>query len=77
MKRDFKELDSLIDHLRAKGVVQYKTTEMELTILPEAPYKAEKEKKVKDEYVEKKKGADGLNAEEQRERYNRVIDAEE
>ncbi len=79
VKSDYKELDGLIDHLRAKGVVQYKAEGVELTLLPDAPVKPEKEpkKKDKDEQAAKKKGADGRTAEEQRELYGRVYDAEE
>ncbi len=91
VKADYKELDDLIDHLRSKGVVQFKgdygdynsdigaRKYADLTILPDAPVKPEKEpkKKEKDEEVSKKKGADGRTAEEQRELYGSVYDAEE
>lgn len=77
----FKELDELVDHLRSKGVVGYKSKDLELTILPDEPFKAPKErKKSVDEILEgdkKRKGADGLTAVEQFDRYGVVMDAEE
>lgn len=80
-----KELSAMIDYLRSKGVVSYKGflkdnsgPFIELVLLPDAPQVPEKEsKKSKDEKVEKKKGADGRTAEEQRELYGSVLDAEE
>lgn len=81
-KKQFLELDNLIDHLRTKGITAFKGDypggTVELVLLPEEPFKAPKEtKKDREEQVSKRKGADGLTAEEQRERYGRVVDAEE
>ncbi len=77
----FKELDSLIDHLRSKGVLVYKSGDLELTLLPSEPPKVEKErKKTVDEILEEgkpKKGADGLTKVEQLDLYGVVMDAEE
>lgn len=79
---DFKKLDALIDHLRAKGVTAFKgqldDAPVELVLLPSEPPKPEPEKKKKT--IEEKlegapRGADGLTAEEQDDLYGRVIDA--
>ena len=89
-KTEFKALDEMIDHLRAKGVVSYKGStlerfpdggreQIELVLLPDEPMKPVKEpKKSVDEILEsgvKKKGADGLTAEAQEDLYGVVIDA--
>ncbi len=77
MKSEFKKLDELIDHLRAKGVLSYKAEGVELVLLPNEPAKPEKQKrKSVEEIIEgKKKGADGLTAEQQEDLYGAAYDA--
>ncbi len=81
MKSEFKKLDELIDHLRSKGVLSYKAEGVELVLLPNEPPKPEKEKKHRkslDEALDgegKKKGADGLTAEQQEDLYGVTLDA--
>lgn len=79
---EFKKLDALIDHLRAKGITAYKgqldDSPVELVLLPSEPLRPEPEKKKKSlaERLEGvPRGADGLTAEEQEDIYGRVIDA--
>lgn len=77
------KLTALIDYLRSKGVVAYKgplggNCGVELALLPSEPPKPEKEKpkKTVDELLEgKKRGADGLSAEQQEDLYGVVLDA--
>lgn len=76
-KKQFSELAGLVDFLRSKGVVHYKTVDVELTLLPDAPHVPEKEKKERDDQPKKRPGADGKTAKEQRELYGCVMDAEE
>ncbi len=81
MKAEFKKLDMLIDYLRSKGVSAYKgalgDAQVELLLLPDEPFKPEKErKKSVDEILEgKKKGADGLTAQQQEDLYGVILDA--
>lgn len=86
---DFKKLDALIDHLRAKGVTAYKGSldfahaqdrlddQVELALLPVEPMKDESERKksVEERLEGLPRGADGLTAEQQEELYGSVIDA--
>jgi len=80
---DFKKLDALIDHLRAKGVTAFKgplpdgDVPVELVLLPVEPMKDEPERKksVEERLEGAPRGADGLTAEQQEELYGSVIDA--
>lgn len=87
---NFKRLDALIDHLRAKGVTAFKGSidfeqrtdrlddVVELVLTPTEPPKPEPEKRKKtiDEKLEgAPRGADGLTAEQQEDLYGSVIDA--
>ncbi len=71
---DFKELASLIDFLRKKGVVSYKREGVELVLLSEEPKQIEDEPTVESEEGPKR-GADGLTAKEQEDLYGAAIDA--
>ncbi len=77
MTTSFKELDKLIDHLRAKGVAAYKAEGIELVLLPSEPSKPVKERKksIEERLEGNRKGADGLTAEQQEDLYGAVLDA--
>ncbi len=78
-KKEKEDLSEQIEFLRSEGVLVYKAEGLELTLLPNKPAPPVKEKKrsAEEAFEPKKKGADGLSAEEQETLYGVRIDAEE
>jgi hypothetical protein len=73
-KKTQTEVLTLIDDLRARGVLYFKQGDLEINL---GPVPEKEDAPVDKPPKEGKRGKDGLTAEEQEKVYGRVIDAEE
>lgn len=76
MDVDLNLVATIVERLRALGVVQFKAAGLELTILPDAPTVAEVPEPSRAVEQPPKRGKDGLTRDEQIEMYGRVLDSE-